>query len=185
MELLQFDRIRGEPRGGAWSPWVGIASRIDKGSRHAPLSSTGRTSSRRAAFEPRSAPANPHRASRESGLCTALASQRLPSVEGLEEARVSAQFPKLRSTPAGSATGAALRRAGRSPHPESPRGGARKRHRRALGAGPAPEYTVGDACQDFQGHRIPRSAYTDDATPAAIAGVTLKLWWSCCGRSAG
>ncbi len=35
MELLQLCRIRGEPRGGAWSLRVGIASRIDEGSRHA------------------------------------------------------------------------------------------------------------------------------------------------------
>jgi hypothetical protein len=35
VELLQLGRIRGEPRGGAWSLGVGIASRIDEGSRHA------------------------------------------------------------------------------------------------------------------------------------------------------
>ncbi len=34
VELLQLGRIRGEPRGGAWSPRVGIASRIDERSRH-------------------------------------------------------------------------------------------------------------------------------------------------------
>ncbi|HKH44759.1 MAG TPA: hypothetical protein VKM72_08855 [Thermoanaerobaculia bacterium] len=35
VELLQLGHIRGEPRWGAWSLRVGIASRIDEGSRHA------------------------------------------------------------------------------------------------------------------------------------------------------
>jgi hypothetical protein len=44
VEFLQFGRIRCEPHGGAWNLRIGLASRIDEGSRHVAVEFTGRTS---------------------------------------------------------------------------------------------------------------------------------------------